>query len=210
LLQDTIITAFAELVEFRDVATSGHIFRIQLLFRSLIEKMFQKNIYPGAILPEDIDMLIEATKLHDVGKIYIPEAILNKAGQLDYQEYEIKKTHTTLGRDAIIRIMSKVDEGGFLEHASIMAYSHHERWDGTGYPLGLSGEAIPIQGRIMAIADVYDALITERPYKSAFSHKEAVEIIRFGKGSQFDPFLVEVFEDIQAEFENIIQKNQAN
>jgi putative two-component system response regulator len=202
-LQDTVITTFAELVEYRDEDTGGHIIRTQLYLKTLAEKMLEKNIYPGEIEAKDIKLLVQSAQLHDVGKISIPDAILNKNGRLTKEEFETMKTHTTVGKDVISKIMDRVDENEFLLHASIMAYSHHERWDGNGYPLGLAGEKIPIQGRLMAIADVYDALISERPYKPAFTHEAAVGIIIEGKGTQFDPILVDLFEEVATEFEEI-------
>ena len=113
------------------------------------------------------------------------------------------KTHTTRGKEAILKIIEKVDESEFLHQSALMAFTHHERWDGKGYPQGLAGEQIPLHGRLMAIADVYDALISERPYKKAFTHEEAVRIITEGKGTQFDPVLTELFEEIEGEFNKI-------
>jgi putative two-component system response regulator len=205
-LQDTFITTFSELVEFRDENTGGHIVRTQLYLKALAEKMLEKNVYPGEIEAKDIGLLVQSAQLHDVGKINIPDAILNKRGKLTDEEFEIMKRHTTLGKEAIAKIMAKVDENQFLHHAAIMAYSHHERWDGKGYPLGLAGEAIPIQGRLMAIPDVYDALISERPYKPPFSHEKATEIVVAGKGTQFDPLLVDLFQEAALEFEKITKQ----
>jgi putative two-component system response regulator len=205
-LQDTFITTFSELVEFRDGTTGGHIVRTQLYLKALAEKMLEKNIYPGKIEAKDIGLLVQSAQLHDVGKINIPDSILNKRGKLTGEEFEIMKRHTTIGKEAISKIMDKVDENEFLQHAAVMAHSHHERWDGKGYPLGLAGEAIPIQGRLMAIADVYDALISERPYKPAFSHEMATGIIFEGKGTQLDPLLVGLFEEAAPEFEKISKR----
>jgi putative two-component system response regulator len=205
-LQDIFITTFSELVEFRDENTGGHIVRTQLYLKALAEKMLEKNVYPGEIEAKDIGLLVQSAQLHDVGKINIPDAILNKRGKLTDEEFEIMKRHTTIGKEVISKIMAKVDENEFLHHAAIMAHSHHERWDGKGYPLGLAGGAIPIQGRLMAIADVYDALISERPYKPAFSHERAVGIIAEGKGTQFDPVLVGLFEEAAPDFEKISKK----
>lgn len=205
-LQDIFITTFSELVEFRDEATGGHIVRTQLYLKALAEKMIERNYYPGTIEQKDINLLVQSAQLHDVGKINIPDHILNKRGRLTDEEFEIMKRHTTMGKEAIEKIVDKVEESEFLAHAQIMAYSHHERWDGYGYPLGLAGEDIPIQGRLMAISDVYDALVSERPYKPPFEHDIAVGIILQGKGTQFDPLLVELFEEISDEFHEISKK----
>ncbi|MDR1841165.1 MAG: response regulator [Holophagales bacterium] len=205
-LQDIFITTFSELVEFRDEDTGGHIARTQLYLKALAEKMIEKNIYPGAIEAKDIKWLVQSSQLHDVGKINISDHILNKPGKLSPEEFEIMKRHTTIGKEAIAKIVDKVEESEFLKHASIMAFSHHERWDGKGYPLGLAGEEIPIQGRLMAIADVYDALISERSYKPSFTHETAVEIIVAGRGTQFDPFLVDLFQEISTDFYEISKK----
>ena len=205
-LQDIFITTFSELVEFRDEATGGHIVRTQLYLKALVENMIKRNIYPGVLEAKDIAWLMQSSQLHDVGKINIPDNILNKQGKLTNEEYDMMKKHTVIGREAISKITDRVEESEFLKYASIMAYSHHEKWDGTGYPLGLAGEDIPIQGRLMAIADVYDALISERPYKKAFTHEDAVEMIVDGKGTHFDPQLVELFQDISSEFFEISKK----
>ncbi|MCL1894478.1 MAG: response regulator [Holophagaceae bacterium] len=205
-LQDIFITTFSELVEFRDEATGGHIVRTQLYLKLLAEKMLEKNVYPGSIEEKDVKLLVQSSQLHDVGKINIPDSILNKRGRLTDAEFETMKQHTVMGREAIAKIVDKVEESEFLVHAQVMAYSHHERWDGTGYPLGLAGEDIPIQGRLMAIADVYDALVSERPYKPSFEHTLAVGIILQGKGTQFDPLLVEIFQEISDEFSEISKK----
>nr|AGS53253.1 hypothetical protein [uncultured bacterium contig00001] len=204
-LQDVFITTFSELVESRDESTGGHIVRTQIFLKTLVEGMMKKNIYPGLIEEKDVKLLVKSSQLHDIGKISIPDAILNKKGRLTDEEFEIMKQHATIGKDHIAKIMDKVDEKRFIEQASIFAYSHHERWDGKGYPLGLAGEDIPIQGRLMAIADVYDALISERPYKPAFSHEKAAEIIIAGSGTQFDPILVGLFMDVSAEFRDAVR-----
>ncbi|MDR2562232.1 MAG: response regulator [Holophagales bacterium] len=207
-LQDIFIETFAEMVESRDDTTGGHIVRTQLYVRALAEKMVKERIYINAIEEKDIEPIVRSAQLHDVGKIAIPDSILKKPGRLTDHEFEQMKRHTIIGMETISRIASKAEESdfGFLKHAQIMAHSHHERWDGKGYPLGLSGEDIPIQGRLMAIADVYDALVTARPYKAAFEHEMAVGIIIAGKGTQFDPLLGELFETLSVEFNEIAKR----
>jgi len=141
--------------------------------------------------------------LHDVGKIAISDLILNKPGPLTNEEFEIMKSHVSVGVEAIERIMSETKEHAFLHHALLIAGAHHEKWDGRGYPNGLKGSDIPLEGRLMAIADVYDALISERPYKKAFTHEEACKIIEDSAGTHFDPVLVEVFKRVEDKFLNI-------
>jgi putative two-component system response regulator len=202
-LQDAILSTVAELVEFRDDNTGGHIDRTQNYLKLLVEKMTERGLYKEAVEVWDLNLLIQSAQLHDVGKICIPDSILNKPGKLTEDEFEIMKNHAIRGKDAIMRIVKKVDESEFLHQAALIAHTHHERWDGRGYPQGLKEEEIPLHGRLMAIADVYDALISERPYKKAFTHEEAVKIISEGKGTQFDPLLTELFEDIENEFRAI-------
>jgi len=207
-LQDAILSTVAEMVEFRDNETGGHIDRTQDYLRLLVEKMTERGIYKEAVAVWDLNLLIQSAQLHDVGKICIPDNILNKPGKLTDEEFNIMKNHTIRGKEVIMRIEKKVDESEFLHQAELMAYTHHERWDGKGYPQGLKGEEIPLHGRLMAIADVYDALISQRPYKKAFTHDEAVKIISDGKGTQFDPLLTELFVDIESELREISQGEQ--
>ncbi len=202
-LQDAILNVVAELVECRDGATGGHIERTQHYLESLLNKLMKSEIYSEETKGLNTKLLIQSAQLHDVGKISIPDAILQKPGRLTDEEFEIMKTHSAHGQEIIERISKQTDESEFLEQASILAYTHHERWDGKGYPNGLKEKEIPIQGRLMAIADVYDALISERPYKKPFTHAEAVNIILDGKGTQFDPELVDLFTDVQSEFDAI-------
>ncbi len=199
-LQDVILGTVADLVEFRDGDTGGHVERTQLYLKALVEKMLERKIYHDVVKNWDIKLVIQSAQLHDVGKIGVPDSILNKPGRLDPEEFEVMKRHTTIGKEVIDRICAKADENEFLQQAAILAYSHHERWDGKGYPCGIAAEEIPLQGRMMAIADVYDALISERPYKKAFTHEEAVKIIIDGKGTQFDPILTDLFSDINIDF----------
>jgi putative two-component system response regulator len=135
-----------------------------------------------------------------VGKIAISDLILNKPGKLTPEEFEIMKTHVTVGVDAIKRIMQNAEDHAFLRHALLIAGTHHEKWDGTGYPAGLKGKDIPLEGRLMAVADVYDALISVRSYKKAFTSEEANKMIEDGAGTHFDPVLIEVFRKVASEF----------
>jgi putative two-component system response regulator len=205
-LQNAVLTTVADLVEYRDQLTGGHINRTQLYLKALTEELVREGIYADIIKKWDMDFFLASAQLHDVGKIAIPDHILNKPGKLDPEEFEIMKTHVAVGVEAIEGIMKNTEEHAFLHHALLITGTHHEKWDGTGYPKGLKGEEIPLEGRLMAIADVYDALISARPYKTAFSHAEACKVIEEGAGTHFDPVLVGVFKNIENEFERIVQR----
>jgi putative two-component system response regulator len=192
-MQNALLKTLSELVEYRDDITGKHIERTQQGLRILIEELKKEGIYNDETRDWDIDTLIQSCQLHDVGKISISDRILKKPGKLSTEEFEDMKIHTHIGRQIMEKVEVLTQESEFLKYAKIFASSHHERWDGTGYPHGLKGESIPLLGRIMAIADVYDALTSMRPYKPAYSHEEAIKIIKEGKGTQFDPTLVDIF-----------------
>ena len=192
-LQNTILRTIAELVECRDSITGGHIERTQHYLLMLINYLLKSGVYVNEISSWNIDLLVMSSQLHDVGKISIKDEILMKPGKLTDEEFVEMKKHTVYGVDIIGKIAENTEENDFLQYAEIMAGSHHEKWDGTGYPLGLKGNKIPLQGRLMALIDVYDALTNDRPYKIALSHEEAVEIIRQGSGTHFDPLIDGIF-----------------
>ncbi|MCL2636802.1 MAG: response regulator [Oscillospiraceae bacterium] len=202
-LHTTTIGVIADLVESRDKITGKHIERTQGYLKILVEKLMAMNVYADEIRTWDMALLLPSAQLHDVGKIVVSDVILNKTEKLTDEEFDIIKTHSPEGERIISEIIDKTEEDDFLVYARRFAGSHHEKWNGKGYPRGLSGEDIPLEGRVMAIADVYDALVSERPYKKAFAHEKAVEIIKNDSGSHFDPKLVEVFleaaEDFRAE-----------
>ena len=204
-LQNAVLATVADLVEFRDKFTGDHIVRTTLYLKTLIDELFRREIYREEISGWDMDFFLPSALLHDVGKIAISDQILNKPGKLTPEEFEIMKTHVAVGVDAIEKIMSNAQEHAFLKYSLSIASAHHEKWNGAGYPRGLQGERIPLEGRLMAIADVYDALISERPYKPAFSHEKACEIIESEAGMHFDPVLVDVFRGIKGEFAKISQ-----
>ena len=206
-LQSTVLATVADLVEFRDNLTGGHINRTQLYLKALTDELIRQKLYSEVINKWDMDFFLLSSQLHDVGKIAISDSILNKPDKLTPEEFEIMKTHVTVGVDAIERIMQNAAEHAFLNHALLIAGTHHEKWDGTGYPMGLSGKNIPLEGRLMAIVDVYDALVSIRPYKKAFSHEEACKYIEDKSGSHFDPVLVNVFRAIEDEFKKIKQSS---
>jgi len=192
-LQNTLLKTIAELVECRDDITGGHIERTQRGIKILLEEVEKSGIYQEETEGWDVDLLLQSSQLHDVGKISIDDNILKKPGKLTCEEFDEMKKHANFGEQIIEKIKTLAKDSDFLTYAKIFAASHHEKWDGTGYPRGLKGSEIPLLGRIMAIADVYDALTSVRPYKEAFTHEEAVRIITEGSGTQFDPALVELF-----------------
>jgi putative two-component system response regulator len=192
-LQNALLKTMAELVECRDDITGGHIERTQRGIKILLEEIEESGIYREQTTGWDVDLLLQSCQLHDVGKISINDSILKKPGKLNDEEIAEMKKHAAFGEQIIEKIETLAKESDFLNYAKIFAASHHEKWDGTGYPRGLKEDEIPLLGRIMAIADVYDALTSVRPYKKAFTHEEAVRIITEGSGTQFDPALVDVF-----------------
>jgi putative two-component system response regulator len=192
-LQDAILKTVADLVESRDDITGGHIERTQRGVGLLIDALREHPEYGKEIAEWDLKLLLQSSQLHDVGKIAISDRILQKPGRLDSGEFEEMKKHAAFGVQIIEKIEASTSASDFLKYAKIFAGTHHEKWDGSGYPRGLKGGEIPIQGRIMALADVYDALVSERPYKKPFSHAEAVKIIQNSRGTHFDPALADIF-----------------
>jgi len=192
-LQNSIISVLANIVENRDKGTGGHIERTSAYIKILINEMKKRKVYIKEISEWDTERIISSARMHDLGKISITDIIVNKPGKLTDDEYTIMKTHATEGERIIDEIVARTGEGEFLRNARLFAGYHHERWDGNGYPHGLKGEEIPLQGRIMAIVDVYDALVSERSYKEALTDDEAVQIIMQNAGSHYDPLIAEVF-----------------
>jgi len=192
-LQDVLLKTMAEMVEYRDDITGGHIERTRNIVKVLLEEITKNNIFVDETSDLKIDLALQSCQLHDVGKISIEDKILKKPGKLTEEEFNDMKKHADYGREIIEKIESLTTKNDFLKYAKIFAASHHEKWDGTGYPSGLKGKDIPLLGRIMAIADVYDALTSVRPYKKAFTHEEAVKIITDSSGTHFDPDVVTVF-----------------
>jgi adenylate cyclase len=208
-MQNFTIQCLAALTETRDSETGRHIERCQHYVKLLSEQMSRNPRFSEILDEETIDLLYRSASLHDIGKVGVPDSILLKPATLTEDEYREMKKHTLYGLEAIQRaehLYGKDVKDSFLQFGKIIAYSHHEKWDGTGYPEGLSGEDIPLFGRIMAIADVYDALICKRRYKPSFSHAEAVELIVRNKGTHFDPTAVEAFREVQEEFHKIAQQ----
>jgi len=202
-LQNNIVFVLADMVESRDKVTSGHVERTSEYLKILIEAMQINGVYADEMNGWNVDILVPSARLHDIGKIVVSDLILNKPGKLTDEEFEIMKTHAVEGEHIINRIISRTGEGIFLRQAKLFAGYHHERWDGTGYPYSLKGADIPLLGRIMALVDVYDALVSERPYKKAFTDDEAVRIIEESSGKHFDPKIVEVFSTIKDKFREV-------
>jgi Response regulator containing a CheY-like receiver domain and an HD-GYP domain len=204
MIQDVTMIAMGSLAETRDNETGNHIRRTQYYIKVLAKRLQDHPRFKDRLPEATIELLYKSAPLHDIGKVGIPDSILKKPEKLEPDEFAIMKTHTVLGKDAILAAERRLDSPtSFLSMAREIAWSHHEKWDGTGYPRGLAGEDIPLAGRLMAIPDVYDALISERVYKKAFSHEEAALLIRKGGGTQFDPDMALAFEDIEKEFQDI-------
>jgi len=206
-VQDATIMAMGSLAETRDNETGNHLRRTQHYIQALALKLRATGRFRDVLNDAMIETLHKSAPLHDIGKVGIPDAILLKPGKLTPEEFEVMKTHTTLGRDAILAAEKLLGvEETFLRVAREIACSHQEKWDGSGYPQGLAGEAIPVAARLMALADVYDALISARVYKPAMPHEKAVQIIREGRGKHFDPAITDAFLEIQDEFRAIAER----
>jgi putative two-component system response regulator len=199
-VHNATISVIANIVENRDEVTGGHIERTQRYLSLLVSELLRTGVYADEVSRWNLEILIPSAQLHDVGKINVSDLILNKPAKLTDEEFLKIKEHCADGERIIDGIISKAEEDKFLLHAKRFAGYHHEKWDGSGYPYGLSGEQIPLEGRIMAIADVYDALVCERPYKKPFTHEQALGIIKKDSGTHFDPKLVEAFLNIADDF----------
>ncbi len=203
-IQDVTILAMASLAETRDNETGNHIRRTQHYVRLLANRLQSHPRFGYFLSDKTIELLFKSAPLHDIGKVGIPDHILLKPGRFTPEEFEIMKTHTTLGRDAILAAEQHLGmEVGFLKLAKEIALYHQEKWDGSGYPTGPRGEQIPISARLMAVADVYDALISRRPYKEGMPHDKAVGIMREGRGTHFDPDVLDAFLALQDEFRSV-------
>jgi HD-GYP domain-containing protein (c-di-GMP phosphodiesterase class II) len=202
--QDATILILTSLMATRDNETGNHIRRTQHYVRALARQLQSHPAFAGYLVEHQIDILFKSAPLHDIGKVGIPDSILLKPGKLDAAEFEIMKTHTTLGHDAIENAERQLGMTvDFLACAKEIALNHQEKWDGSGYPRKLAGNAIPISARLMAVADVYDALTSHRVYKDKMRHDQAIAIILEGRGSHFDPDVVDAFAEITDQFEDI-------
>ena len=200
-LQRATVAAMGSLAETRDPETGNHILRTQYYVKLLCEKLVDHPRFRHFLTPNTINAMYTSAPLHDIGKVGIPDEILLKEGELTTDEFDKIKMHTVLGRDAIGTVEKTISkENQYLAFGKEIAIAHHEKWDGSGYPNGLTGDEIPISARLMAVADVYDALISRRIYKRAFTHDEAAAIIARGKGTHFDPDMVDAFLEYAHEF----------
>jgi putative two-component system response regulator len=198
--QDVTIYAMASLAETRDPETGGHIRRTQDYVRALAEHIRPLPKFRDQLDLTTLNILHKSAPLHDAGKVGVPDSILLKPGRLTEEEFEEMKKHTVYGRDTLASAEGMLGSNSFLRYAREIAYTHHEKWDGSGYPQGTKGEEIPLSGRLMAVADVYDALISKRVYKPPFNHQRAVAIMSEGRGVHFDPDLMDAFLEIEDEF----------
>ena len=206
-IQDVTILAMASLAETRDNDTGNHIRRTQYYVELLANSLKDHERFRDFLSEHTIKLLFKSAPLHDIGKVGIPDRILLKPGRYEPHEFEIMKTHCKLGRDAIQHAEDQLGlEVDFLKYAKEIAYGHQEKWDGSGYPEGLAGDAIPISARLMAVADVYDALISRRVYKEGMPHAKAASIIAEGRGSHFDPDIVDAFMALQEQFQEVAKR----
>ncbi len=203
LTQDATIQSMGTLAEYRDPETGGHIRRTQRYVRILAEHLKNQPKFQDRLNDDAIELLVKSAPLHDIGKVGVRDNILLKPGELTEEEFEEMKRHTTYGRDAILASERLLGEDSFLSVAREIAYTHQEKWDGSGYPRGLKGEEIPLFGRLMAVADVYDALISKRVYKPPYPHDTAVAMILEERGSHFDPDIVDAFLELSEAFRKI-------
>ena len=204
-MQNGLIYVLADMVESRDKNTGDHVRKTAAYVRLIMKKMKEAGIYTDILTEEYVEDVANSAPLHDVGKIMVSDTILNKPGRLTDDEFAIMKTHTTAGSRIIDSAMSLVSDTGYLREAKNLATYHHERWDGKGYPSGLSGEDIPLSARIMAVADVFDALVSRRSYKDPFSIEKAMEIIKGGAGTQFDPQIAQIFVEAEEEVREVTE-----
>ena len=207
-MQNGLVMTMADMVENRDSDTGAHIQKTAAYVRIILSGLKKKGYYNQKLTEKYMSDVEMSAPLHDVGKINIPDAILNKPGKLTAEEYEIMKTHTTAGKEILEKAIDTVNGGSYLKEARNMAAYHHERWDGKGYPDGLYGEVIPLSARVMAVADVFDALASPRIYKPPFTLEKALAVLEDGAGTQFDPKCVEVFMDSLAEVKQVLKMYQ--
>jgi len=201
------LEVLATIIEYRNLESGAHVRRTTLLTSVVVAKMLENKEFMPLLLAENIHSLIKASALHDIGKIGISDSILLKPGKLTPEEFDVIKTHTTIGRQIIDSIAVDLpDYDMYLKYAEDICHNHHERWDGNGYPCGLKGEEIPLSARIISVVDVYDALVSPRCYKGAYSHDVSLQIINEGRGTQFDPNIVDILPDIAEQF-RVIEEN---
>ena len=209
-LQNAILNTLSGIAEFRDKMSGGHTERTIRYLQKMLNAMLEQGPYKSEVESWDLDAFVNASRMHDVGKIYVSEAILNKPDKLDDKEFNEIKKHPAYGLMIIDHIRQQLsDNHSFLGYAALFAGTHHERWDGLGYPNGLKGESIPLAGRLMALIDVYDALVSCRPHKQPMKPCEATQEVIKGAGTAFDPALIEIFKSVSSEFEEIAKGHKS-
>jgi putative two-component system response regulator len=201
--RDNMLETMANMIECRNLESGQHVKRTSLLTELMVRTLMARGMYAGELDADNARMIIKAVPTHDIGKIGIPDDILLKPGRLSSDEFEVIKTHAALGSDIVRNMLADDEDRAFFHHSYDICRHHHERWDGKGYPDGLAGRRIPLSARILAIVDVYDALISPRIYKPALPHEQAREIVLVGRNTQFDPDLVDVFRDLEQEFSQV-------
>lgn len=205
MIQDSVIVGMANLIESRDGSTGKHVKNTQMYVRMIAGELYKRQLFSGELTEEYIQDLSKAAPLHDVGKIKVPDAILQKPGKLTPEEFEEMKLHTTYSRRIIKTIIGDIEDEHYVRIVEDIAMYHHERWDGTGYPAGLTGDGIPLSARIMAVADVFDALYEERCYKPPVRPVERImQIMAEGRGTQFDPVIIDVFMEMLPSLKEVL------
>jgi putative two-component system response regulator len=199
--QMATILALAKLAEYRDDDTGYHLERIQYFCKLLTDKLIDKGVYQSLLTPNFVQNIFHASPLHDIGKVGIPDDILLKPGKHTPDEFNKMKDHTTIGSNLLKEVLNRYPKNSFINTGIDIARSHHEKWDGSGYPDGLKGSDIPVSARILALADVYDAMRSKRPYKKPFSHMDTFHRIVQDSGTHFDPEIVKIFREIHLDFE---------
>lgn len=205
-IRESLLDAVTSIIEYRSLESGKHVKRIKLYCEAQLSYLLDKGLFPEQLDRKNAGLIARASTLHDIGKVSVPDSILMKPGPLTPEEFEVMKKHAVTGSDFIDSLGDSVDDE-YIYYAHQICRHHHERWDGGGYPDGLCGENIPLSSRVVAIADVYDALVSKRVYKPAYPHETAVEIIRSGRGGQFDPLSVEVFEALSDRFQTIAMRH---
>ena len=209
LMREKMLETMATIIEYRNLESGQHVQRVTVLTKKLINHLLTKPKFFTELTENNYEIIIKAVPLHDVGKIGIPDNILLKPGALTDEEFAVIKTHTSIGSD-IIDSMLLIEDEMYSRHSRDICRHHHERWDGKGYPDGLSGKAIPLSARIVAVVDVYDALVSPRVYKPPFTHEDAMKIIESGAGSQFDPEIIAAVIEIEDEFDEVYKETEKN
>jgi len=203
-IQNNLVFSFADMIESRDGTTGEHVKRTSKIVSLIAEKIKNNpDLYPNEFMDRELDLIVMSAPLHDIGKMKVPDAILSKPGKLTADEYDIIKTHSAEGAKIIDKTMSNIEDPLYVGIARAMALCHHEKWDGSGYPKGISGRDIPVSARIMAVADVFDALCSKRSYKDPFTVDEAYKIMNDSKGTHFEPALVDILNQLKPEMEEL-------